>query len=324
MASRQSRRAALRRCQMFGAALHLVSASILIGLTANDAAGGYVPAIPTFVRYLNSTPSRADYVEHEIPLRMYPRAMSIVFALLSALFHALHVVDWGESVGVGWRAYAANVRAKRSPLRWVEYAVSATLVLLQIAGLDGLTELAQLVGFAACNVGMIGCGHLAERLWAAEREVDALYRVIQPEPGEAKRERPAWFRRGWVQAFALGAVVGIAPWIAIVTHFHFAVVRRGAPWVVYTIIWGELFHFFVGFPAAMLVQHRRVPKNRAPAEPFRTMGLFKIVRDDDFKPLRCGERIQVRDYYELGEFLFVFLSFSSKTFLSWFSFFAPV
>lgn len=321
------------------AAFHGLSFVLMFSLTIADAARGVSPAIPSSLRVLNGLPSANNYSSVTLAVPIYPRAMSILFTFLSMLFHFLISGFRGRvgSLPVGWLQYARNVRAGKNPIRWAEYGLSATVCLLQIQSLSGLTDFAQLTGAAGCNVGMIGCGHLAERLRVAEER-------------DPDNDRKKLWQRGWFQAYVLGCVLGICPWISIFVYFYSALVIKSAPvpWFVYTIIWGMFFQFS-GFAFVMLVQHfgvesyenftkrfscgiRRLrskkvkigEKSYLPALMVFLVKVGPTETDDDFEPMRACHRIVVRDFYELGEFLYVLLSFTSKTWLSWFSFFAPV
>ena len=71
------------------------------------------------------------------------------FLCLSAFFHLLIVSPLAAQ---GYRRELSN---QRSRFRWVEYSISSTLMILLIALVTGLTDLAALIGIAGANVAMI-------------------------------------------------------------------------------------------------------------------------------------------------------------------------
>lgn len=324
----------LRWCNFLFFVSHSVSFLTILTWTAVEASNGKWPTIPTSMRLMVGLPSENTYTSRPIDVPMYPRLMSIMFAGMSATAHLLVVVPGNIGGVAGWDAYCANVRMHVNPLRWLEYGPSSTVLLLQIGGIAGLTEFAQMVCSAGCNFAMIASGHLAEKLSLAER-------MLQKELLKSSIPVPPMLRRAWVQAFIIGSFAGIAPWIAIFASFYGAISVHptDVPWFVYTIIIGEFMQYF-GFAVVMLVQHlspayvRRWAKKMGFSvaddhAPLKVLGLFLVDRNVDKRPdndtqrPRC-RRIVVKDFYELGEYLYAGLSFTSKTWLTWFSFFAPV
>lgn len=107
------------------------------------------------------------------------------FSLLSALFHYLTVLPGVFEVYKGQLERGINI------FRWVEYALSSTIMILIIMLLSGLTNLSALIGVAGANVGMILFGWLSE---------------VQNPPG---RDKTDW------TPFIMGCIVGSFPWIAV-------------------------------------------------------------------------------------------------------------
>ena len=369
--------AALRLCHALAGALHFANFLTILVWTSVDASRGYSPSIPTSIRVLRDLPSQNNYTSIPIATPLYPRAMSILFAFMSFLAHVVMVVPFGASWGVGWRAYARNVRRRMNPIRWIEYGASATTVLDQIGALCGLTDLAQIINQSGCNVAMISFGQTAEKSWRAETDLvnelrrqemqlrgvsdwlarakgtitfedqTALNAFVNGSVEQAKRRRNAietqpFWRRGWVQSYAFGCVAGIAPWISIFVYFYSALQQKrdAVPWFVYTIIIGEFFQFF-GFAGVMLLQHmtlsqwRRLTCSRPRKnDDGRIMfGLFTVspktltdptTKEIGFDEFKWGKSIVVSDFYEVGEYFYNVLSATSKTWLTWFSFFAPI
>ena len=131
-------------------------------------------------------------------------------------------------------AAAAHLRERPgggiNRFRWVEYSVSATIMVLLIAIYTGIAGITALIGIAGANVAMILFGWLQE----------------PPTRRAARRTtmRPFWF----------GCVAGVAPWIAIGYNL---VARRGVPGFVIGIF-VSLFLFFNSFALNQWLQYRRV------------------------------------------------------------------
>ncbi len=107
------------------------------------------------------------------------------FSLLSAVFHYLTVLPGVFEVYKGQLDRGINI------FRWVEYALSSTIMILIIMLLSGLTNLSALIGVAGANIGMILFGWLSE---------------VQNPPD---RDRTDW------TPFIMGCIVGAFPWIAV-------------------------------------------------------------------------------------------------------------
>lgn len=71
------------------------------------------------------------------------------FLALSAFFHLLVASPWG------YPRYRRELAASRNRFRWVEYSLSATLMIVLIAGTVGITDAAALLSIAGLNASMI-------------------------------------------------------------------------------------------------------------------------------------------------------------------------
>jgi len=146
-----------------------------------------------------------------------------VFLGLAALDHLL--------TGTVLRArYERGLRAGVNRFRWVEYAFSATVMVLLIAAYAGIVAVTALIAIAGANVAMILFGALQE--------------TTNP-PGRRRTSMvPFWF----------GCVAGAAPWVAITVN---VVGSKTVPGFVYGIFL-SLFAFFVSFAVNQWLQYRRV------------------------------------------------------------------
>jgi hypothetical protein len=153
------------------------------------------------------------------------------FLFLSALAHFVIASP------PGFRGYGAELRRGRNRFRWVEYAISSTLMIVLICLVTRITDLAALIGIATANVSMILFGWIMEMV----NETD----------------RPAWWTPFW-----FGCIAGIGPWLAIAVYIMVNVNQPGAegpPGFVYGIIF-SLFFFFNTFAINQWLQYRKVGK----------------------------------------------------------------
>lgn len=149
------------------------------------------------------------------------------FLLLAAIDHLL----MASPRVVGW--YESKLAHGRNPARWAEYSISASLMIVLIAMLTGITSAYALLAVAGVNAAMILFGHLMERTNPDRDRVDWL---------------PFWF----------GCVAGIVPWLVIGLAFGGAVVRNGDVPAFVVGIFVSLFVLFNTFAINQALQYRKV------------------------------------------------------------------
>lgn len=147
-----------------------------------------------------------------------------------AVFLALAAVDHLITATVGREVYEADLRRGINRFRWVEYSLSATIMVLLIASYSGVTEITAVIGVAGANLAMILFGWLQER--------------ANPPGHHETTMLPFWF----------GTLAGITPWIAI---WFNVVTADEVPGFVYGIVVAETIFFF-SFGLNQWLQYRRV------------------------------------------------------------------
>lgn len=115
-----------------------------------------------------------------------------VFLLLAFADHALSVL-----VPPLWRIYKRNVARGINPFRWIEYSISASIMIVLIALVVGISDITSLINAFGANSAMILFGLLQEQY--------ALHRERTHSPLRASDWLP----------FVFGSVIGIVPWIAL-------------------------------------------------------------------------------------------------------------
>jgi hypothetical protein len=157
----------------------------------------------------------------------YPLAWgTALFLGLSAVFHFLVA-----TVAAG--LYRRELERGRNRFRWIEYSLSATLMIVLIANLTGVLDVAALIGISVANISMILFGWIME---------------MTNRPGEQVWWTPFWF----------GCVAGAGPWIAIGWSLIYGA-NHGSkpPGFVYAII-ASLFVLFNAFAVNQWLQYRRL------------------------------------------------------------------
>lgn len=150
------------------------------------------------------------------------------FVALAALDHLLVAAP-----GVH-RWYERKIRAGINPARWLEYSVSASLMVVLIAMLSGVLQLVALIAVFGVNSAMILFGWIMERV------------------NDQRGEHIDW------TPYIFGCIAGIVPWIVIAISIFGAQAESGG---VPTFVFGifvSLFLFYNTFSINQLLQYRRV------------------------------------------------------------------
>lgn len=209
-----------RRLRVYNAVmavLHLVQGLAILALSSDF-------ALPVHATFMEGPPgAEPPALRHLFDIRIGPAVAS--FVLVSALAHAILVLP-----GVfGW--YSRNLARQRNDARWVEYSISSSIMIVLIAMLTGIGDVAALVALFGVNASMIFFGLVQEH---TER------------PGEG-RLLPFW----------LGCIAGAVPWVAIGIYFVSPGSSADPPAFVYGIFI-SLFLFFNVFAVTMWLQYRRI------------------------------------------------------------------
>jgi hypothetical protein len=208
----------LRRWNTGVGLVHLVQAVVLVGISTDF-------AIPVVAAVQTGPPGTALTVE-----RVF---FDLRFSFAIALFLGLAAVDHLLMAAPGvvtW--YKRNLKRGINPARWVEYSVSASVMIVLIAMLTGITNFYALIGLFAANAAMILFGLVMERVNGPDGRVD-------------------WW------PFVFGCIVGIVPWIAIAIALVAAQQEGdGVPGFVYGIF-VSLFLLFNCFAVNQWLQYRR-------------------------------------------------------------------
>ncbi len=212
-----SARRKLRRYNLMAGLFHLIQGIAILALS-NDF------ALPVKVSYLQGPPvpgtSFQDVSLFDLPLGIAVAA----FSFLSAIAHF-----W--IVGPGKKRYFADLAYKRNFARWVEYAVSSTLMIVLIGLVNAIWDVVALLAIMGCNIAMILFGLLQEKY---------------ENPGEGGM-LPFWF----------GCIAGAVPWIAMFWLLFSPGSTNEPPGFVYGVVF-SLFAFFNCFAVVQWLQYKQV------------------------------------------------------------------
>ena len=151
-----------------------------------------------------------------------------LFLFMSAAAHWIIA-----SPGV-YQWYQRNLDRKRNYARWIEYSFSSSLMIVLIAMLTGIADIAALLALAGVNASMILFGLLQEKY---------------ESPGDSASLLPFW----------LGVIAGAVPWIAIGIYLVSPGIAAEPPGFVYGIFF-SLFAFFNVFAIVMVLQYKKIGK----------------------------------------------------------------
>lgn len=213
---RDERYRRLRRFNLVIGLVHLAQAGVIVALS-NEL------ALPVFASFLTDDPvAQQGLGDPEL-------LFSIRVGWAVALFVGLAAADHLLLGGPLRRWYEDRLDARANTARWVEYSVSSSIMIVVIAQLTGIWDLAALVAIFAVNTSMILFGLVMER-----RE--------EPETAD------------WT-AYWSGTFAGLVPWAIL----GFYIVRAGdqVPGFVYVIYVVQSVLFF-SFALNMWLQYRQV------------------------------------------------------------------
>ncbi len=211
----EERLAGLRRWNVGLTVLHLAQAALIVALSG------------TFAITVTST------IPEGPPGTAAPPAESLFDVPIGwavAAFLALAALDHLVTATISRETYERDLARGINRFRWVEYSISATLMIILISFYSGITNINAIIAIAGANVAMILFGWIQE--------------LMNP-PGRASTTMlPFWF----------GTLAGITPWIALGVNI---LGSANVPGFVYGIVVTQLLLFF-SFGVNQWLQYRGV------------------------------------------------------------------
>jgi hypothetical protein len=212
----------LRVYNAFMGLLHLVQAALMFAISNSF-------ALPITSAYLTF---KRDHVPPIYTVNATWGSLQVgpavaLFLLLSAVAHFIIA-----TVGYNW--YVNNLKKKINYLRWYEYALSSSVMIVVIGMLVGVYDLSTLILLFTLNAMMNLFG-------------------LMMELHNQTTERTNW------TGYIFGCIAGIVPWVVIALYFMGAVgeYADAIPSFVYVIL-GSIFVFFNVFAINMFLQYKKV------------------------------------------------------------------
>ncbi len=204
--------------------VHLAQAVVMLALS-NDF------TLPVTRAFLTGPPGTEPVQEPWFDVLLGPAVAA--FLLLAALDHLLMAAPGVNS----W--YNGMLKQKRNDARWIEYSISASLMMVLIAMITGVSDAGALIAIAGANAAMILFGMVQEHFTS-----------------------PDSTGVNWMP-FIFGSIAGAVPWVVVAVQVGSSVMRGdGPPAFVYGIL-VSLFLLFNSFAVNMLLQYRQTGRWRS-------------------------------------------------------------
>jgi len=180
-----------------------------------------LPVTTSFLQGPPGTPPGPPETLFEIPLGYAVAAFLFMSAAAHWVLVLPRVFDW----------YVRNLKRDRNYARWIEYSFSSSLMVVLIALLPGVFDVAALIAIFGVNASMILFGLLMEHY---------------EQPGT-----PDWL------SYLFGCLMGAVPWLAIGVYIWSPGSAAEPPTFVYWIFF-SMFVFFNSFAINMVLQYKKV------------------------------------------------------------------
>ncbi len=218
-------KAGLRSFNLKMAGLHALQAIAILFLSRNF-------TLPVITSFLNFDVGSQSLVPATKTLFDVPLALLVVaFLAISALAHLIIATIYNQS-------YNQELRKGMNKARWLEYALSASTMMVAIAMLVGIYDLALLVAV----FGLVALMNLMGLVMEVHNQ---------------STEQTNWL------SFVVGCIAGIIPWLIVGLAFwssaHYG--SGDIPTFVYWI-YVSIFVFFNAFALNMFLQYKQVGKWR--------------------------------------------------------------
>lgn len=212
----------LRKLNFEAAGLHFAQAVAVLLLSKNF----HVPISGNYLRYDEATKQLLPATK---TLFQMPFVWLIVgFFLLSAFAHLFIATVYN-------RAYVRNLAHGINKVRWIEYALSASIMMVAIGLLVGVYDASSLVMLFGLSAIMNLMGLVME-----------VY--------NQKSEKTRWL------AYWVGCLAGAVPWLVIAFYIWLSGDQGSGPPTFVYYIFGSIFIFFNCFAINMFLQYKKIGK----------------------------------------------------------------
>lgn len=220
MFDRSFERYHLRTWNLSMAVLHFIQGILMLRLSTSFS----LPITTSFLHFNAMTQKLVPVMDTLTTIRIGPLVAAFLF--LSALAHLC------VSLPRIYRWYIANLKRGINLARWIEYSVSSSLMIVVIAMLVGVYDIASILLLFFVNAMMILFG------WVMEVH-------------NQTTEKTNW------TSFIFGSIAGAIPWIAIGIYL-FGPADKAPTFVYWAYL--SIFLFFNVFAINMVLQYKKVGK----------------------------------------------------------------
>ena len=212
----------LRKLNLYMAVAHGIQAVLLLVISSDFSR-------TITANYLRFDESTQSLVSASREIFDFPFVWGVAgFSLLSMSFHLLIATVWNKS-------YVRGLKKGINKYRWLEYSLSASLMIVLIAILSGVFDLGTLM------------------LMFGVTAIMNLMGLVMEVHNQATKQT------NWL-SYWVGVLAGILPWAVIALYFWAGAtapdVSSGPPNFVY-FIWVSIFLFFNSFAINMALQYKK-------------------------------------------------------------------
>lgn len=224
----------LKKFNIIMGGLHLIQGLLMIvlGLTLTKLGEFRLTIYQHYLEFIETSPGEGYLSFARTELFTLPFFVLVAsFLLISALAHGL--ISIPKKIN---DMYNQDLENGINRLRWFEYALSSSVMIVLISYLFGIWDIATLAVIFIANAAMNLFGLVMEQL-------------------NSNKDKVNW------GPFIWGTVSGLAPWVAIILYMTgaSAEVTAQTPWFVWAIV-GSYFVFFNTFPINMALQYLKKGK----------------------------------------------------------------
>ena len=201
--------------------LHFIQALSIVFLGIfTDSSKFLLPLTTIFLKWENNKPKQDLITRGEMKFALIASS----FSWISALAHLIIIIFF--------KIYIYNLRRGINKFRWIEYAISSSIMIALIAMLFGMYDIISLVLIMTVNACMNLFGYVMESQNQTTKKLDWT---------------PFWF----------GCFAGVVPWVCIFTYL----IGSGNLSQVPGFVWGILVAYFImfnTFPVNMVLQYLKI------------------------------------------------------------------
>lgn len=210
------------------AALHFIQGCVVLLLSIGK-------TFPISTSYLSADPLQTANTGHVVLATATHHLFELNMAMLVAIFFFISAAAHLFIATVYSKRYVAGLKQGINPVRWIEYSLSASTMMIAIGVLSGIYDLSTLVLIFVLDMVMNLLGLAMEMYNKGKRETN------------------------WL-AYIIGCIAGITPWIAFGIYVWGAGIYGGhIPGFVYGI-YVSIFVFFNCFAINMYLQYKKQGK----------------------------------------------------------------